>query len=153
MVQLHDLTGDVRLEGAVVVCASSASVGLGLARFGERREGSELTWQVGKGGLAADKGRAGHAGDGLCGAGAEAGAQGGSCAEERGSHGDRFAAREMISWGRGGKQTRTRIVNRSRDIRASRARSERASAEGNWLTNAGVVLCCGEDGEKSSESG
>lgn len=82
VVQLHDLAGDVRLERAVVVCISSASVQ-------NREEGSELTREVGQSSLAADEGRAGHAGNGLSCAGAETGAQGGSCAKEGGRHGDR----------------------------------------------------------------
>lgn len=90
VVQLHDLTRDVRLERAIVVCTSSASVGKGGLE--------ELTGKVGESGLAADKSRAGHAGDGLYCGGAETGAQGGSCAEKSGRHDDRDAvANALIS--------------------------------------------------------
>lgn len=54
---------------------------------GSGRARAWLTRQVGESGLAADEGGRSHGGR-LCCAGAEAGAQGGSCAEESGSHRD-----------------------------------------------------------------
>lgn len=89
VVQLHDLAGDGGLERAVVVWESFVSVfrvSLDCLESLSQCLFRALTGQVGESRLAAGEARGGHGGERLCGAGAEAGAQEGRRAEERGGH-------------------------------------------------------------------
>lgn len=98
VVKLHDLSGDVRLERAIVVYRSTCQCQLSLKQRKVKLD--MLTLQVGKGRLAAHEAGAGGSGSGPKSSSAESSTQRGSGAKKGGRHrGIGFGALESADWG------------------------------------------------------